>query len=196
MARSYFKERVATVVAPHMERATYLYATGIMTAGLILFWRPIPIVLWQATTPQMIAFSAMAFLVVVAVMLAAIHQIGHFRFFGLAQAWSYLRGRRLPDVPLVARGLYGLSRHPISICWILLPWITPQMTVSRLIFCLSLVIYILVATRYEENDLMLELGDSYRVYSQRVPRFLPFFRRQLRNDEVRTKSATQASRSD
>ncbi len=76
-------------------------------------------------------------------------------------------------MPFTARYLYALVRHPISLGWMLLPWLTPHMTTGQLVWALTMGIYVLIATVYEEQDLIREIGDDYRQYRTEIPRFVP-----------------------
>jgi methanethiol S-methyltransferase len=41
-------------------------------------------------------------------------------------------------------------------------WITPRMSVGHLILALGFTAYVLIAMRYEERDLAVKFGASYR----------------------------------
>lgn len=172
-ARRRFKARWTRIVPPPMERATYLYMTAIATALLVVFWRPIPVTLWEVqSTPGVAALTA-AYLGVFVLMFAATFHFGHFEFFGLRQAYDRFRGSVGLGTGFAARWLYAVVRHPIGLGWMLAPWLTPHMTAGQLVFALGTAAYVLAATPHEEADLVAELGDDYRRYRQRVPAFVP-----------------------
>ena len=52
-------------------------------------------------------------------------------------------------------------------------WLTPHLTVGHVVFAVATLGYILLATPFEEADLIEELGDAYRSYRARVPAFAP-----------------------
>jgi protein-S-isoprenylcysteine O-methyltransferase Ste14 len=172
-ARRWFKAHWTRIVPPALERATYLYMTALATALLVIFWTPIPVMVWSVETPVVYWSIWVAFLAVWAMMFSATFHFGHFGFFGLAQAWARVKGRPPEGGSFCARWLYGIVRHPISLGWMLTPWLTPHMTVGQITFAVGTAVYVLVATVFEERDLVEELGDRYRSYRARVPAFLP-----------------------
>ncbi len=172
-ARTAFKRWWTKFVPAHIERATYLYMTAAATALLVIFWQPVPVTLWRVeSVPAIIAITAL-YLAVWGAMFAATFQFGHLGFFGFAQAWRRVRRTPPPETPLASRYLYALIRHPISLGWMLTPCLVPHFTIGQLVFAASATLYVLMATPFEEADLIDELGDAYRRYRERVPAFLP-----------------------
>jgi protein-S-isoprenylcysteine O-methyltransferase Ste14 len=47
------------------------------------------------------------------------------------------------------------------------------MSLGHLVLTATLSFYLLIATHYEERDLVSHYGDTYRAYQKRVPRFIP-----------------------
>lgn len=172
-ARRRFKAWWTRIVPPSMERATYLYMTAVTTALLVLFWRPIPVTLWEVEGGVAGAAIAAAYLGVFGMMFLATFHFGHLEFFGLRQAYDRFHGRVGRGTGFAARWLYAVVRHPIGLGWMVAPWLTPHMTAGQLVFALGTASYVLAATPHEEADLVAELGDDYRRYRQRVPAFVP-----------------------
>lgn len=173
-ARAWFKRRWTRVIPAPIERATYLYMAAAMTALLVWLWRPIPITLWRVEEPTVVAILWVLYLSVWTMMMAATFHFGHFRFMGLAQAWEAFQGRAARPGSFSARFLYAATRHPISLGWMLAPFLTPHMTVGLLVFALGVIGYILLATPYEEADLIEEIGEEYQAYRRTTPAFLPW----------------------
>lgn len=173
-ARTSFKRQWTKLIPAPIERATYLYMTTAMTALLVTLWQPIPITLWQVHSPPLVACIRAAYLVLWLVMTAATFHFGHLRFFGLAQVWEKIKDSPRRASEPAARYLYALVRHPISLCWILAALITPHLTVGHVIFAMSTFVYVVLATPFEEKDLIEALGKPYVEYRERTPTFLPF----------------------
>lgn len=172
-ARRSFKRWWLHVVPQHIERATYLYMTAATTWLLVALWRPIPQAVWQIDNPIGAASVVAASALVWTMMFAATFHFDHLSFLGIRQALDHYRQRQPSGTRFTARFLYSLVRHPISLGWMLVPWLTPRLSVGQLMFALSVTAYILIATRYEERDLVAELGSEYKDYRTRVPAFLP-----------------------
>lgn len=172
-ARPWFKRWWTRFVPAHLERATYLYMTAVVTTVLVIAWQPVPVTLWHVENAWGAAGIIAAYLLVLSAMFAATFHFGHFGFFGLAQAWQRIRGEEPASPAFTARYLYALVRHPISLGWMVVPWLTPHMTVGQLVFAVSSAVYVLVATYFEEADLIGEFGERYRRYRATVPAFLP-----------------------
>lgn len=172
-ARTSFKLWWTKIIPAPIERATYLYMTVIMTALLVVFWRPIPTTIWhvQSAIPAAIIYAA--YIIVWMMMVAATFHFGHFGFFGLTQAWESFRSTPLRHTSMTARYLYALVRHPISLGWMIAPFIVPHLTLGHVIFAAATIVYIMLATPFEEADLIKDIGRPYVDYQKRVPRFLP-----------------------
>jgi len=71
-------------------------------------------------------------------------------------------------------GILSLTRHPWYLATIIFVWIDyREMYVSTLIINLILTIYLVIGTVLEERKLIIELGDSYRDYMNRVSMLFP-----------------------
>lgn len=69
--------------------------------------------------------------------------------------------------------MYAYVRHPLYVGWIMAFWATPTMTVAHLLFAVLLTVYILIAVRFEERNLMEFHGLAYETYQRNVPMFVP-----------------------
>ncbi len=174
MARPGFKQAWTRVVPREMERSVYVLLSSAVLALLIWQWRPIAMpVLWHAdaTWSAAIGWSVMA--LGVAILLLATFLINHFELFGLQQGWLTLRGKQIRSPAFVTPLLYKIVRHPLYVGWFLIFWGTPTMTAGHLLFAAAMSVYILVAMRFEERDLVKHIGEPYRQYQARVPALIP-----------------------
>ena len=177
MARPWFKTWWARWVPIPLERSTYILVSGLSTFALVFLWQPITSPVWQIDVPparnSLWILYALGWLTIV----LATFNTDHFGFFGLRQVWQAVAARVPQSPSLSARWLYALVRHPIYLGWFLVLWSSPEMTVGHLLFAGGMSVYIVVVTPIEEADLVAELGDDYRAYRRRVPRFFPWPRR-------------------
>lgn len=173
MARPWFKRRWTRLVAPEVERSTYVLIASAVVALLLWQWRPLPDVVWAVESgwAQGILWSlyGLGWLILV----GGTFLTGHFDLFGLRQVLARA-GRRTYQPPGFRQTLlYRWVRHPMMVGFLISFWAVPHMSVGRLLFAVAASAYILVAVRLEEQDLREELGQPYLEYAARVPRFIP-----------------------
>ena len=180
MARPVFKRWLTRVVPESAERSTYVLASSLALIALFSGWQPLGGVVWEVDDPNARAFLWGLFAFGWLLVLVATFLINHFDLFGLRQVWLQLVGRRYTALKFGTPGPYKLVRHPLYLGWFFAFWATPTMTVSHLVFAIMTTVYILVAIRLEERDLVEALGDDYRRYRERVPMILPLPRRGAR----------------
>jgi len=68
-------------------------------------------------------------------------------------------------------------RHPLYLGFFLAFWAAPEMTIGHLLLAGGMSIYILIAIRYEEHDLVSLFGRDYELYRERAGMLTPRFRR-------------------
>jgi methanethiol S-methyltransferase len=175
MARPGFKRGWTKIVPPPIERSVYVLAASAALMVLFLLWRPIPNVIWDATgtwleLPLWILF-ALGWLIV----LLSTFLINHFELFGLQQAWFHLRGREAAPAELRQPFFYRWVAHPLYSGFFLAFWATPRMTAGHLLLALGLSVYMLIAIRYEERDLVAHFGRDYEEYRSGVGGLIPRF---------------------
>ena len=68
-------------------------------------------------------------------------------------------------------------RHPLYAGFILAFWATPVMSVGHALLAAGMTVYILIAIRYEERDLVGLFGADYEAYRARAGMLIPRFRR-------------------
>jgi protein-S-isoprenylcysteine O-methyltransferase Ste14 len=174
LARPWAKRRLARVVPAAAERSAYAIGAALSLALLFWQWRPLPATLWDARGTPAGALLAALFWLGWALCAASVLTTNLFDLTGLRPLWAAARGGAPPPpVPLATGWLYGVVRHPLYLGFLLALWATPRLTAGHLLFALSNSVYILVAVRYEERDLLAAHGAPYAAYQARVPRLAP-----------------------
>ncbi|UWZ84430.1 methanethiol S-methyltransferase [Occallatibacter riparius] len=172
MARPGFKAMWTKVIPPAAERSTYVLFSCIAMFVMFWWWQPMGGVIWsvQNAYGRLALYSLYA--LGWALVLATTFLIDHFDLFGLRQVVLQLIGRPYTALRFRTPGPYKLVRHPLYVGWVTVFWSTPDMTAAHLLFALGLTVYILIAIRYEERDLV-QFHSEYAAYRRRVPMMVP-----------------------
>jgi protein-S-isoprenylcysteine O-methyltransferase Ste14 len=161
------------IIPQPIERATYVYASCLVTLLFIWQWRSIDIVIWNVENPigRPLLYGLFAFgWILVPLVSLMIH---HFDLFGTRQVWLHLRGKEYEPLPFRTPYLYAHVRHPLYIGWAIAFWATPTMTLGHWLFAAGMTGYMLLAVIFEERDLIAHFGRQYTEYRERVPMFVP-----------------------
>ena len=173
MARPGFKAAWTKIVPPAAERSTFIMATGIVVALLVVFWQPVAGSVWSVENETArIALYALA-LAGFGFTAACSFIIDHFDLFGLRQVWLHFRGRPYTHPQFKSGLVYRNIRHPLMTGLLIAFWSTPEMTASHLMLAVLMTAYILVGVAYEERDLIRAFGQAYTDYRARVPAYFP-----------------------
>lgn len=173
MARPAFKKVWMKIIPQPIERATYVYASCLVTLLFIWQWRSIDIVIWNVENPvgRPLLYGLFAFgWILVPLVSLMIH---HFDLFGTRQVWLHLKGKEYEPLPFRTPYLYAHVRHPLYIGWAIAFWATPTMTLGHWLFAAGMTGYMLLAVIFEERDLIAHFGRQYTEYRERVPMFVP-----------------------
>ena len=173
MARPGFKRWWTRIVPQAVERSVYCLAAAAVLGALFLLWHPIAGVLWEVTNPAgRIALWAMC-AAGWAIVFISTWLINHFELFGLAQVWRHWRGVEPQPYRLSTPLFYRIVRHPLYSGFLLAFWAAPTMTVGHALLAAGMTVYVLIAIRYEERDLVDYYGDKYIDYRKRVGTLVP-----------------------
>jgi protein-S-isoprenylcysteine O-methyltransferase Ste14 len=144
--------------------------------ALFAFWQPLGGTIWNINNPTGRIVMYHLFGLGFGLVLIATFLINHFDLFGLRHVWLYLTGRPYTELTFRTPLFYKYIRHPLYVGWFMAFWFTPTMTGAHLLFAVMTTAYILLAIRWEENDLIASHGEEYIRYRERVPMFLPRLR--------------------
>lgn len=176
MARPFFKKWWTGIIPKAAERSTYTLFSSLALILVFHLWQPMGGIIWQVddSTGRVILYSLFGF--GWALVLVSTFLINHFDLFGLRQVYLNFIGKEYTALPFSTPGFYKLIRHPLYLGWFFAFWATPTMTVAHLAFAIITTIYILLAIRWEEKDLLEALGEDYANYRKMVPMIIPFMK--------------------
>ncbi len=167
LARTHAKVWLSHLIPPALERSTYVLIASVLFLFLVLFWQPVPGVLyrvdrWPAWLLRATQWTGMG------LTLLAAKAIDPFELAGLRQALDIVNHKHDDGVTFTTKGAYGLVRHPIYLGWMLMVWATPMMTYGRLTFAAITSAYLVIAVPWEERSLLDHYGAEYQRYRDKV----------------------------
>ena len=173
MARPWFKRVWTRIVPEPAERSTYVLLCSLALIALFAFWQPLGGTVWNIENQTARWVMYQLFGLGFGVVLIATLLINHFDLFGVRQVWLYLVGKPYTPLSFGTPLFYKYVRHPLYVGWFMAFWFTPTMTGAHLLFAVMTTVYILMALRWEEKDLIASHGEQYIRYRESVPMFLP-----------------------
>jgi protein-S-isoprenylcysteine O-methyltransferase Ste14 len=174
MARPGFKAVWTRIVPKPIERSVYVLAASLVLIALFAFWCPIDGIVWQVDAPAARAVLWAVFGLGWLIVLLSTFLINHFELFGLSQVIRNLRNRT-PGAPVLRTPFfYRFVRHPLYSGFFIAFWATPTMSYGHLLLAVGMSVYILIAIRHEERDLIDVFGSDYEDYRRRVGMLTPW----------------------
>jgi methanethiol S-methyltransferase len=173
MARQGFKKAWTRTVPRPIERSLYVLFASAALIILFSFWRPIAGSVWNVTNPLGELILWALFATGWGIVLLSTFLINHFELFGLQQAWFHLRRREAAPPEFRQPFFYKWVRHPLYAGFFLAFWSTPHMSYGHLLLAIGMSIYMLIAIRYEERDLVGYFGERYEHYRRDVGMLIP-----------------------
>ncbi len=173
MARPRFKSWWTGIIPKTIERSTYVLIATLFLILMFWQWRPMTQIIWQVEQGWAQATLWGLYIFGIVLFFAATFIIDHFDLFGLKQVTVNLMKKTYIPPSFKVTYLYKFIRQPLYIGWFLIFWATPTMTLGHLVFAIGMSTYILIAIRYEEEDLARFHGEDYVRYKERVPKFIP-----------------------
>lgn len=177
MARQGFKQAWTRIVPEPVERSLYVLLASLCLIVLFVFWRPIPMTIWSVAAPWAVYLLWALFGLGWLIVLLSTFLLNHFELFGLRQIWANARGHEIPTPMFRTPLFYARVRHPLYSGFILAFWATPVMSAGHLLLAAGMTLYILIAIRHEEHDLVALFGADYHAYRTRAGMLVPKFGR-------------------
>jgi len=173
MARPGFKAFMRRFMPQATERSTFLLFTGIALIFAIIYWQPVPGLIWQVeSTGLMIGLWSLYGLGWTYLLLATF-VTNHFELMGLRQTYFYVRNIPYQKIKFTNKYMYSYSRHPMMLGLLVGMWCVPVMSVSQFIMASLFTLYVFIGIFFEERDLAKEFGDSYKKYKKEVATLIP-----------------------
>ncbi len=172
MIRRGAKQRLAPRIPVIYHPALYSIASGTVLSAVISLWQPSHQLLldlhgpprWLLLGLSMVAMAGFAW---------GAHSLREFDPFGTLALRACVRGLPPLAAGFVVRGPYRYVRHPLYFFTLLLIWTTSCLSTDRLLFNVLWTAWIVVGTKLEERDLLVDFGPAYRRYQARVPMLIP-----------------------
>ena len=177
MARPVFKKWWTKIIPAPAERSTYVLLSSICLLLLFWLWQPMGGYVWEVEDPTTKSIFTGFFVSGWVIVLVSTFLINHFDLFGLRQVWFYFRGKKYQPLRFRVPLFYKYVRHPLYLGWLIAFWATPVMSVAHFLFAILTSLYIFMAIRFEEKDLVRHFGRKYTDYKKSVPMILPVGKR-------------------
>jgi methanethiol S-methyltransferase len=161
MARPWFKAWWASSLPEAFERCTFVHMANMALFALIPFWRPIPLEVWSVERGVWHDLLWLGFGIGSVVLFAGAWSFGILRLLGVDDMRRWATGRRPSGPRLQTNALYRWLQHPMYVGVLMGVWVTPSMTIGHLLLASGLTLYVIVAMRYEERDLLAKFGACY-----------------------------------
>jgi len=174
MARKPFKAWWTKIIPHQIERAIYVLLSSAILALIYWQWRPMTGIVWSTDSVVLQYTLHGVFFLGWGIVLLSTFLISHFDLFGLSQIYANLRRRPFKGAPFRKHLFYRLVRHPMMTGFMIAFWAAPVMTFGHLLFAVVTTAYMIIAVyRFEEKDLINEIGDAYLDYRKEAGAFLP-----------------------
>ena len=153
LARPAVKRVWGRFIAEPFRRATFTQIANVFAFAIVIFWQPIPIVMWQFDH-----HSALLRLLIVPLwqlgwilLLLGAMSFKLTALFGLRQVWFWFKGKPYEPVDVTSSAGYKLARHPEFLGVFLLIWVTADMTVGHFLLASTFTIYSFLALHIRER---------------------------------------------
>jgi protein-S-isoprenylcysteine O-methyltransferase Ste14 len=171
-ARLGVRRWVARAVPPGLERSCYVWAASLLLIILVVAWQPVRGTLWSLSGPAGWVVQSLQ-LAGAALSIGSAASIDIWDLSGVTMRHlpADSSGHAAPSesrAQFRTTGPYGWVRHPIYLGWLLLVFSVATMTMTRLVFALASLVYIVAAIPFEERTLRRTSGDAYDAYSNQV----------------------------
>jgi methanethiol S-methyltransferase len=172
LVRKSVRARLGKTIPGDYYGAFYAVTSGIALLIMVLFWQRTVTI---ATAAGAVYWTVrVLFILCIAGFYWGIVSLGFFDPFGTVKLKLKMRNKEPKMLPLAVKGPYRWMRHPLYFFSLVMIWSSPDLTADKLLFNIMWTIWIIVATKLEERDLLRDFGNGYREYQSRVPMLIPY----------------------
>lgn len=173
MVRKRFRQILKRFLPLHYHSAFYTLASAGTLMVLLVFWQNSGIVLLHFEGGLYWSVK-LVFVSGVVGFIWGLRALESFDAFGIRTILSRRESRPARVMPLSIRGPYRRVRHPLYFFTLVMVWSCPLITADRMLFNIIFTLWIVIATKLEERDLVSEFGSAYQKYQRKVPMLIPW----------------------
>lgn len=173
MIRASFRQKVESFIPQHYYGAFYAVCSGATLLAVIIFWQESSYIFMTIEGPLRWLLH-LTFFLAISGLVWGIRSLRSFDAVGRGKILAHIHNRKLPKLVFSIRGPYRYVRHPFYFLVLVMVWSYPVITLDRLLFNCLWSVWIVVGTLLEERDLVIEFGQDYKKYQQKVPMLIPW----------------------
>ena len=171
-ARNSFNQFITKFVGENYRTLIYSIFAGTHLSVVLYFWRPLTGYLW--ITDGFIYWGLTAlFFISICGMFLTMYSIDYLSFIGIRNIYRNLSNKPSRNQVFSVKGLYAHCRHPLYLLLFIALWAGPLMTYTRLEFVILSSLYLIIGVFFEEKKLLHEFGNTYKLYKENVPMWIP-----------------------
>lgn len=161
MAHQSFKNKFSKYFSKPIERSTFALITGLLITLLVFEWEPMGGLIWAIQKEHTAYYTSYAlFFAGWIILFTSTFLTTHFDIFKVRQTYLELQNKPYTKLNFRVVSFHKNIPHPLYIAGIIGLWATPTMTITHLVFALSLTAYFIIGTLFAEYDLQSEFGET------------------------------------
>lgn len=172
MVRNSFRAWLNRVVPEYCHGVIYTIASGVALLLLAVCWQPSTVNVYALEGAGRWLMRGVLLLCLGGV-LWGMRLLEEFDAFGFQAFLSRVRNEQRHPAKLSIVGPYPLVRHPFYAFGMVALWVTPVLSLDRLLLNVLFTAWIVFGATLEERDLLEEFGEAYKDYQRAVPMFVP-----------------------
>ncbi len=184
--------RLRSVISAEMYGAFFCICTCVSLLLIFRYWRSTNSVIWDLDGIGATCMTG-AFCCSWIWMLYSICLTGLGYQTGWTQWQYWYSGENIPRRNFESRSLYRFMRHLVYLGFLGLIWFTPTMTIDHVLLTGIWTVYIGIGSVLKDQRLLFYLGDSYRLYTEKVAGYPLMAARPLAKQNPPMEAVGQAS---